>query len=181
MDSIDLNQLEREARARYERRRFGLSFAGAAPVLLVIAAAAFFAKRPTSVAFFGGLLFVTGVVLLWRGRDLRLALWPGVLSGLIPLVAALVANHGHGCSGDHCSTLCVPACTAGGVTAGFVVSVIATRLKLGWGFLAAASAVSLLTGAMGCSCVGYSGVLALVGGFSVGLVPQLARRVFATR
>lgn len=181
MDSIDLSRLEREARGRYERARFGLSFAGAAPVLLVVASAGFFAKRPMSVAVFGGLLFVTGVILLWRGRDLRIALWPGVLSGLIPLVAALVANHGHGCSGDHCSTLCVPACTVGGVTAGLLVSVIATRLKLGWGFWAAASTVSVLTGSMGCACVGYSGVLALIGGFSVGLVPQLARRVFASR
>jgi hypothetical protein len=157
----------------------GLSFAGAVPILLVVAASAAFAKRPTTVALFGGLLFVTGVVLLWRGRDLRLALWPGVLTGLIPLVFALGANYGHGCSGDHCSSLCVPACTAGGVTAGIVVSVIATRMKLGWGFWAAASAVSMLTGAMGCACVGYSGVLALLGGFSVGLAPQLTRRIFA--
>lgn len=181
MDSIDLNRIERDARARYERARFQWSFAGAAPVLLVVAAAAFFAKRPTSVAVFGGLLFVTGVILLWRGRDLRLALWPGVLTGLIPLVAALVANHGHGCTGEHCSSLCVPTCTAAGVTAGLVVSLIATRMKAGWGFWAAASAVSMLTGAMGCACVGYAGVLALIGGFSVGLAPQLARRVFASR
>ena len=90
------------------------------------------------------------------------------------------ANYGHGCSGDHCSSLCVPACTAGGVTAGVVVSVIATRLRLGWGFWLSASAVSVLTGAMGCACVGYSGVLALVGGFAVGLAPQFVRRVFAS-
>jgi len=113
--------------------------------------------------------------------ELRLALWPGVLSGLIPLVFALVANYGHGCSGDHCSSLCVPACTFGGVTAGVVVSVVATRLKLRWGFWLSASTVSMLTGAMGCACVGYSGVLALVGGFAVGLTPQFARRVFASR
>lgn len=179
MDSIDLDRLSREARRRYERARIGLSLAGATPVFLVVAAAAFFAKRPTSVALFGGLLFVTGVVLLWRGRELRRALLPGVLSGLIPLVFALVANYGHGCSGDHCSSLCVPACTAGGVTAGLVVSIVATRMGLGWRFWASASAVSLLTGAMGCACVGYSGVLALAGGFSVGLIPQLTRRVFA--
>ncbi|PZR05622.1 MAG: hypothetical protein DI536_31725 [Archangium gephyra] len=181
MDSIDLARLSREARSRYERARLGLSVAGAAPVLFVVAAAAVLGKRPSSVAFFGGLLFVTGVVLLWRGRDLRLALWPGVLTGLIPLAFALIANFGHGCSGDHCSSLCVPACTAGGVTAGVVVSVIATRLKLGWRFWLSASAVSMLTGAMGCACVGYSGVLALVGGFAVGLTPQVARRVFASR
>lgn len=178
MESIDLSRLAREARGRYERARLGLSFAGAAPVLFVVAAAAFFAKRPTSVVVFGAILFAAGVALLWRGRDLRRALWPGVLSGLIPLVAALVANHGHGCATNHCASWCVPACTAGGVTAGIVVSLIATRMKLGWGFWVAASVVSLLTGAMGCACVGYGGLLALLGGFSVGLVPQVARRVF---
>lgn len=181
MDSIDLARLLREARGRYERARLGLSFAGATPLLLVVGGAAVVGKHPNSVVLFGGLLFVTGVVLLWRGRDLRLALLPGVLSGLIPLVFALVANYGHGCSSDHCSTLCVPACTAGGVTASVVVSVVATRLKLSWGVWLSASAVSILTGAMGCACVGYSGIFALIGGFAIGLAPQFARRVFASR
>ncbi|MFO0596475.1 MAG: hypothetical protein U0228_14255 [Myxococcaceae bacterium] len=180
MDSIDLGQLARDARQRYERARFGLSLAGAAPVVLVAAAAAFFARRPASVALFGGVLFVTGVVLLWRGQDLRRALWPGVLCGLIPLVFALVANSGHACSGGHCTSWCVPACTAGGVTAGLLVSIIATRMRLGLGFWAAASSVSVLTGAMGCACVGYSGVLALIAGFAVGVAPQGLRKVFAS-
>ena len=179
MDSTDLTALSRVARRRYERARLGRSLAGAAPVLLVAAVAMLLGRRPSSAALFGGLLFVSGVVLLWRGRDLHRAVLPGVLSGLIPLAFALVANAGHGCAGGHCSTLCVPACTAGGVTAGIVVSVVATRLKLGWGFWAAASTMAVLTGAMGCSCVGASGVLALIGGFSAGLIPQVVRSAFA--
>ena len=179
MDSTDLTALERAARTRYEKARLGWSLAGAAPVLLVVAAAVVLGRRPSSAALFGGGLFVTGVALLWRGRDLRRAVWPGVLSGLIPLAFALVANAGHGCSGGHCSTLCVPACTGGGVTAGLVVSIVATRLKLGWGFWAATSTMAVLTGAMGCSCLGASCVLALVGGFSAGLIPQVVRRALA--
>jgi hypothetical protein len=179
MDSTDLTTLARVARRRYERARLGWSLAGAAPVLLVVAAAVALGRRPSSAALFGGLSFVTGVAFLWRGRDLRRALWPGLLSGLIPLAFALVANAGHGCSGGHCSTLCVPACTAGGVIAGLIVSIVATRMKLGWDFWAAASTMAVLTGAMGCSCVGASGVLALVGGFAAGLVPQVVRGAFA--
>ncbi len=173
MDSIDLTKLEATARGRYERSRLRWSLAGAAPMLLVIAAATWLGRQPSSSAFFGGLLFVTGVVLLWRGRDIRRAFWPGVLAGLLPLVLSLAANAGHGCAMGHCSTWCIPACSAGGVGAGLFVAATATKLKLGWDFWVGASLMSVLTGAMGCACVGASGVLALVVGFALGLSPQL--------
>ncbi len=181
MDSIDLEKLERRARGGYERARIGWSLAGMVPVLLVIIAAALLGKRPSSAALFGGALFATGTMVLWRGGELRLALWPGVLSGLIPLTCALIANHTHICAGGHCTTMCLPACSAGGIVAGLAVSFIATRRNLSWGFWAAASAVSLLTGAMGCSCIGYAGVVGLVAGFSLGLMPQLLRRLLSSR
>jgi hypothetical protein len=181
MDLTDVTTLERVARSRYEKARLGWSLAGAAPVLLVVGAAVVLSKRPSSAALFGGLLFVKVVAVLWRGRDLRRAVWPGVSSGLIPLVFALVANAQHGCSGTHCSTLCLPACMAGGIAAGLVVSAFATRLNLGWGFWVAASMMTVLTGSMGCSCVSSSGVFALIAGLSAGLLPQVVRRTFAQR
>lgn len=175
MESIDLTKLEAAARGRYERTRLGWSLAGATPVLLVVVAAMVLSRQPTSSALFGGLAFVTGVVLLWRGQSLRHAFWPGVVSGLLPLVLSLAANVGHGCAHGHCSTWCVPACSAGGVGAGLFVAYLATRKKLGWQFWAGASVMSVLTGAMGCACVGASGVLALVIGFAAGLLPQGVR------
>lgn len=169
MGSIDLTKLEATARGRYERSRLRWSLAGATPVLLVVAAAMWLGRQPSSSAFFGGLLFVTGVVVLWRGRDGRRAFWPGVLAGLLPLVLSLAANT-HGCSMGHCSTWCIPACSAGGVGAGLFVAATAMRLKLGRDFWVGASVMSVLTGAMGCACVGASGVVALIAGFGVGLV-----------
>ncbi len=176
MDSIELGRLERVARGRYERARAFRAIVGFAPALGVVAAAAVLSHRPVSAALFGAALFATGAGLLWRGQTLHQAVLPGVLAGLVPLVLSLAANLIHDCSEDLCTSLCVPACASGGVVAGFVVSAVAARRGRGWAFVAGASAVSLLTGAMGCACVGYSGVVGLVAGFAVGLLPQVARR-----
>jgi hypothetical protein len=96
---------------------------------------------------------------------------------LIPLACALMANRGHLCAGGHCSTWCLPACISGGVVAGLVVSWVATKRGLDWRFWLGASAISLLTGAMGCACIGYSGVIGLAAGFLGGTVPLLVRRL----
>lgn len=177
MDSIDLNQLERRARLRYELVRAGRSLLGFAPALLIVAAAALLGRRPNSALFFGSLLFVSGSFLLWRGRTLHRAVLPGLLAGLIPLACALMANRGHVCAGGHCSTWCLPACITGGIVAGLVVSWIATSRGLDWRFWLGASAISVLTGAMGCACIGYSGVIGLGAGFLGGAVPLLVRRM----
>lgn len=171
MDSIDLASLEQRARLRYEVARAARSLLGFTPALLLIAAATAMGRRPSSALMFGGLLFFTGAFLLWRGNTLHRAVLPGVLAGVIPLTFALMANQGHACAGGHCSTWCLPACIAGGVVAGLGVSWFAARRGLDWRFWAGASAVSLLTGAMGCACIGSSGVIGLAGGFAAASLP----------
>lgn len=178
MDSIDLDLLERKARLRYELVRAGRSLLGFTPALLLVVLAAALGRRPSSAFFFGSLLFLSGAFLLWRGRTVHRAVLPGLLAGMIPLACALVANGGHACASGHCSTWCLPACIAGGVVAGLVVSWLATRRGLDWRFWAGASAISLLTGAMGCSCIGYSGVVGLGAGFLGGALPLMLRRLF---
>lgn len=177
MDSIDLSQLEQKARLRYEVMRAVRSVLGFTPALFVVALAAALGRRPGSAMMFGGALFLCGAFLLWRGRTLHRAVLPGLLTGLIPLAFALVANRGHACPGGHCSTWCLPACIAGGVVAGLAVSYLAWKRGLDWRFWAGASAVSLLTGAMGCSCVGYSGVVGLGLGFLGASVPWGVRNL----
>lgn len=181
MDSVDLVILERRARVHYELVRAGRSLLGFAPALILVLIAAGLGRRPGSALLFGSMLFAAGSFLLWHGRTMHRAVLPGLLAGLIPLTCALVANHGHACSGGHCGSWCLPACTVGGVTAGLVVSWFAMRRGLDWRFWLGASAISLLTGAMGCSCIGYSGVLGLAGGFFSASLPWVIRRRLGNR
>jgi hypothetical protein len=76
-------------------------------------------------------------------------------------------------------TMCVPACSAGGVIAGLAVASVGNRRRAGAVFWLSASSLALLTGAMGCACVGYAGVVGLGVGFAAGVVPGLLRRAFA--
>lgn len=177
MDSTDFQRFKRKARLQYEATRLLRSALGFAPMLMVVGAAALIGRKPLSALAFGSLLYVAGVALLWAGQGLRRAVIPGVLFGSIPLVLAMAANLGHGCNGDHCSTLCLPACAVGGLTSGFGMSVLAIRKKFSGGVWVGAALTTFLTGAMGCSCVGYSGVMGLGLGLVVGSIPLLGRRL----
>lgn len=180
MDSTE--RIEHRARLRYEWARVRRALIGFAPALLVVAVAAVFAKRPSSTVAFGIATFAMGTVLLWYGRDLKRAVLPGAVAGLVPLVLVLCANRmDHVCMDGACMNICLPACAVGGVVSGLVVAAVGVRHKGGLGFWLSASAVALLTGAMGCSCIGYAGLVGLAGGFGVGVVPGLARSYLAGR
>jgi hypothetical protein len=179
MDSTDLTRFERRARVGYEFARLRRAFVGFAPLLGVIAVAVALARHPSATAAFGLAAFLVGLALLWYGRDVRRAVLPGVAAGLVPLVLALCANHMHYCTGDGCMMLCVPACAVGGLAAGLAVAGIGNQRRAGMAFWLPASGLALLTGAMGCSCVGYAGVVGLALGYAAGLVPGALRRIFA--
>lgn len=179
MASTELERRQRRARWAYERARLGRGLLGAAPMVLVMVAAALAAHRPASTIAFGALALLAGTAALWYGRAPQRAVLPGVAAGLVPLVASLVANHLHACGPDGCTSYCVPACAAGGVVAGLAVAAIGHRRRAGVGYWVAASALSFLTGAMGCACIGYSGVIGLALGFALGVAPGLTRWAWA--
>jgi hypothetical protein len=176
MDSIEVSAIARRTRIRYEWARLKRALLGLAPLLLVVAVAAAVARRPALTGAFGLAAFVSGAALLWYGRDPQRAVLPGVLSGLVPLMLALCANRLHFCSGGACISWCMPACSLGGLVAGFLVARSGNRRRAGPSFWLASSALALLTGAMGCACVGYSGLAGLALGFAVGVTPGLLRR-----
>lgn len=179
MDSAELSRVERRARIRYEWARMRRALLGVAPVLLIVAAArALTGHSPATLAFGLG-TFVLGAVMLWYGRDPRRAVFPGVAAGLIPLALVLCTYHLHGCMSDGCMMVCLPACALGGVVAGLAVASVGHRRRASLSFWVSASATALLTGAMGCSCVGYAGVVGLAAGYVVGLLPGVLRRAFA--
>lgn len=176
MDSIDVVAIERRLRTRYELVRCGRALVGVMPAAALVWFAALLASRPVSTVLFGGLMMLAGAILLWYGREPRRALLPGLGAGMVPLGLALAANRwGHVCTGGGCTNLCLPACVTGGVIAGLLVAGVGHRYRRGVGFWVGASAVALLTGAMGCACIGYAGVGGLVLGFGAGLMPRLSR------
>lgn len=181
MDSTDLTRLQRRVRWAYEFGRLRRALLGVAPVLVIVAVAACITHHPISTLWFGFATVTVGATMLWYGRDPQKAVLPGIAAGLVPLVFALCANHIHGCGADGCSSFCVPACAVGGVVAGLVVASVGNQRKAGAWFWLSASSLALLTGAMGCACVGYSGVLGLGIGFGAGIVPGLLRRAFGRK
>jgi len=163
-------------RRGYELGRLRRALAGAAPVLIAAIVAVAASQRPWSAASFGMAALVAAVAFLWWGREPQRAVLPAIAAGLIPLVMALAASHWHACGASGCTSFCVPACTAGGVLAGLAIAGIGLKRRAGLGFWLAASGLAVLEGAMGCSCVGGGGVVGLMAGFSLGLVPALVRR-----
>jgi hypothetical protein len=168
-------------RVSYEWARTKRALFGFAPVLVIVAVAGALGRRPSLALAFGVVLFLLGAGLLWYGRDLKRAVLPGLLAGLAPLALVLCASHvDHLCTSAGCMMLCLPACAAGGLIAGLTVGVVMHRARKGPRLWIAASAVALLTGAMGCVCIGATGLAGLGLGYVAGaLVPmalQLLRR-----
>ncbi len=181
MGSTNLAQVQQHARRAYEFGRIRLALLGVAPVVIIVALAASFAHRPVSTLWFGVATITAGATMLWYGRDPQRAVLPGIAAGLVPLVLALCANNMHICGPDGCSSLCLPACTLGGGVAGLAVASVGKQRRAGLRFWLSASGIALLTGSMGCACIGYSGVVGLSVGFAAGVVPGVVRMTFAKK
>jgi hypothetical protein len=142
----------------------------ALPVTVLPAVSAVLGTSRTSATALGASLVLAVAVLVWRGGLLALGGATGLKAGLVPLAFAHAArSFGHVCTPAGCTSLCVPACASGGLIAGALVEWWARRspqpnLTRGLG-----AAVALLTGALGCSCVGYAGIFALLGGLTLSM------------
>jgi len=181
MDSIDRSQSMRRVRIRYELARLRRALLAVAPFVLVVAVALRLTHRPSSTLWFGGLTVAISTAMLWYGRDWQRAVLPGAVAGLFPLALSLFANGVHGCGAGSCSSLCVPACSLGGIVAGVAIAGVANRRRAGVWFWLSASGIALLTGSMGCACIGSTGVVVLAVGFAAGAMPGLVRWAFGRR
>ncbi len=181
MNPAELAVVERRMRKVYERARLRHALLAFAPVLLLVAFAVLAGSRSAVTLLVGATLFPFGVFALWYGRDAARGVLPGVLGGTVALTLALSANQmGHLCTGDACVSWCLPACVVGGVLAGTWVSFVGVKQRRGVAYWAVASGVTLLTGALGCSCVGYAGIVGLGVGF-VGALLAFLGTSFSTR
>jgi len=172
MPSIDLDRLERRARRGYERSRVQRALLGVLPIALLAGVLLCLGVHPHPYVMLavGAGVFVLGAALLWYGRDPARAVLPGLAAGFLPLCLALCTRHlGHLCTDAECIAMCLPACAAGGVLAGGVVSWYgALRARTAW-FWVCASGMALLTAAVGATCAGYRGVFAVAAGYALGL------------
>lgn len=175
VDEMALARVRNKARAAYERGRLWRASLGACPLLLPVGIALFFAGTPGTTLALGLAAAVLGAGMLWYGRDVRRGFWGGAALGCIPLVMALVANNIHTCAAGTCSTWCLPACSCGGFIAGALLAYQGFKRRARAPFWLSASGMVLLVGAMGCSCIGASGVVGMVFGFALGLIPGVSR------
>jgi hypothetical protein len=174
---------QRRLRMRYEKRRVALALLGAIPCLIVLLIAVRYSSRTSSTIGFGVCAFFVSALMLWRGVDAQRAVLPAIIVGLLPLTLSLCANQVHTCAmGGGCmSPYCMPACASGGFVAGAVMAWLGHRRRSGGWYWLSATLITTSMGAMGCSCIGYSGVMGLGLGFAVGLAPgvlsTLRRRI----
>jgi hypothetical protein len=164
-------QLQAAARGAYERSRLARALAVAAPVAVLPAMSLWLGTSLASASVLGVALVATVVAVVWRGGFVALAGASGLKAGVVPLAFAHAAKlFGHVCTPAGCTTLCVPACATGGVIAGALVEWWARQSPRPNVTRGLGAAVALVTGALGCSCVGYAGVLALLVGLGVSMV-----------
>lgn len=168
--TLSTEALQAAARGAYERARVRRAMAVAAPVALVPAVSFLLGTSRASAATLGVALVAVVAWVVWRGGAVALSGATGLKVGLIPLAFAHAAKaFGHVCTPAGCTTLCVPACAAGGVLAGGALEWFARRTQRPHLTRALGAGVAALTGALGCSCVGYAGLLALLVGLAASM------------
>lgn len=167
MVPTDVERLERRVRAVYERARLRNAVVGFAPMLLLVALALLVGHRGSLILGTGAVLFGVGVLALWYGREPARGVFPGALGGGLAAVLALCASQmTFLCTGQACLSWCIPACTASGAIAGGIVAFVGLRQQRRAGYWISATAITLLAGALGCSCMGYAGLGALTLGMA---------------
>lgn len=174
--AMPMDENARAALRAYELGRWRYALVGFAPVLVLPVMVLCLEGLTFRTGALGMALFLAGVFVLWRGQDAGAGALPGVAAGTVPLVAALCTPNLHVCTGETCMSLCLAACTGGGLIAGAAVGLAWRRSQRGRVALLVAAALCLITGALGCGCVGYAGVLGMAAGFGVGLLPGSLRR-----
>lgn len=170
--------IEHNARRAYERGRLRYAMMGSLPVALLSSIAVSFGSHRTLDFATGLAVIVLGIFYLYRGKLAGRALFPGVTAGTIPLVLALLANGSHsGCPHHETVSLCLVACITGGIVSSLLIVRFARREAhhiSAWGL---STLPTLLVGSLGCGCLGYSGVIALVGALLISSAPPMVRWV----
>ncbi len=159
-----------QARTAYERGRVVAGLRSAIVVAPMAAASWVVCDRPAATAAGAILLATVVTACVWRGgtwaRGARLGLWAGLPPLVLPLSALLA---GHVCGASFCAYY-PGLCLVGGVLGGALVTWLAPRHAAS---PAAAAAVAILAGTLGCLVAGVTGIVVLVGGLILAASPAL--------
>lgn len=181
MELLPAPLLLSRAKRAYEWCRFRRALIGALPLALLIGPAMLLAPRVVPTVILGTTLALGAVGLLWFGRGFPRAAFLGVAAGALPLGLVLcAARWGHACAGSLCMQFCFGVSALGGAAAGALIGSWAFEQRVSALHFLTASSFGLLTGAMGSSCVGMFGVVALAVGVGLGVAVQWARSEVAS-
>ena len=180
MESADL-----AARARrvYESGRLRWA-SQIAWVVAALVAISFVSVGPSLVSAATGIaLLGAATAMRWRGQAWGAGVRSGLLAGLIPfaLLLSMKCGSGYFCTLGECMTNCTRYCGMGGLAAGLLLAMRATRREDKIvEFLSASSIIAALTGLLGCFVGGITGMIWMAIGELAAMVPvfalQLRRR-----
>ena len=170
--ATDEDLLKHRARRFYERGRLRGAFGWSIPALIIAGLVCLLLGETSIPLAVGVALYAASVCLLWWGRAPGRGVLPGLVFGLVPLVAALIANfHGHTCVGAGCLRTCTVICFVGGLTAGLLIARIAVRSANPVALFLSAGAVAFLTGVTGGACMGVYPVIGIAAAIALGFLP----------
>lgn len=151
----DAITLEQRARRLYEVGRLRGALGWSIPALVLAALVALVVRQASIPLAIGVALYAASAGLLWWGRAPGRGVLPGLLFGLVPLGAALIAPfHGHSCVGAACSRVCTLACFGGGLVAGLLIARVAARSPNPVALFLSAASVAFLFQTVRCSVFG---------------------------
>jgi hypothetical protein len=171
------DSLQTRAARVYEAGRLRRALLESWPVVPIIAIGIF--QRSSGVFVFvgGAILLSLTTAFSWRGLTLRRAIWPGLLAGAPPLLIPRLAPANSFCwIGGSCWAWCVLLCPLSGLITGLMLGMVASKHReRGLQFLIGAALIAAATGAFGCSIAGAWGIMGMLAGALLGLLPSQVR------
>ncbi|HXN40619.1 MAG TPA: hypothetical protein VN918_02435 [Myxococcaceae bacterium] len=171
------DSLQARAVRAYEAGRLRHALLESWPVVPIIAIGIFQRASGVFVLVGGALLLALTTAFSWRGHTWRRAIWPGLLAGAPPLLIPRLAPANSVCwIGGSCWAWCVLLCPLSGLVAGLTLGMVASRHQGGGlKFLIGAASIAAATGAFGCSVAGAWGIMGMLAGGLLGLLPIQVR------
>jgi len=171
------DSLRAQAARIYEAGRLRHALLESWPVVPIVGLGVFHRASGVFVLVGGAVLLALTIAFSWRGLTWRRAIWPGLLAGAPPLLIPGLAPANSFCwIGGSCWAWCVLLCPLSGLVAGLTLGAVASRQQgRPLQFLIGAASIAAATGAFGCRVAGAWGIIGMLAGGLLGLLPIQVR------